>query len=150
MSAVLPRLPRTFVRFALVGLTNTAIDVVLFWALQPSLGILAANFVSTSFGMAFSFQMNGRHTFGAARVTSRQVLAFLGTNGLTMWVVQPLVIVAAHRWLGAPVPVTKLVALGSTVLVSFVLYRYVVWREVGLRTVPGPAGLAAAPEAARR
>src|SRR5262249_32780697 len=39
------RLPRTVVRFAGVGVANTAIDVVLFWVLQAPLGILWANFV---------------------------------------------------------------------------------------------------------
>jgi len=49
------RLPRTVVGFATVGLANTAIDVVLFWLLHAPLGVVAANVVSTSAGMAFSF-----------------------------------------------------------------------------------------------
>jgi putative flippase GtrA len=122
------RIPRTVVRFALVGLANTAIDLVLFWMLQPPLGILAANFVSTSAGMAFSFAMNGRHTFGASRVTAYQALTFLATNAFTMWLLQPLVIGAAHGLLGVPLPLAKLVALGSSVVANFLLYRYVVWR----------------------
>jgi putative flippase GtrA len=58
--------PRTLVSFAAVGVLNTAIDLVLFTLLVAPLGILPANVVSTSAGMAFSFVMNGRHTFGAA------------------------------------------------------------------------------------
>ena len=65
---------RTVVRFLAVGICNTAIDLVLFWVLDAPLGIVLANFVSTSAGMTFSFLVNGRHTFGASRVTLRQAV----------------------------------------------------------------------------
>jgi putative flippase GtrA len=65
-------LPRTVVRFAAVGIMNTTIDVVLFWVLHAPLGIMAANFLSTSAGMTFSFLVNGRHTFGASRGARRR------------------------------------------------------------------------------
>ncbi len=146
------RLPRTVVRFATVGVANTAIDLVLFWALQPSWGVLTANFVSTSAGMAFSFWMNGRHTFRSSRVTARQALLFVASNGFTMWLLQPLLIAAAHGFAGVPLAAAKLVALGGSVVANFLLYRYVVWHDRGLDVspTPAPAGLAAAPEAARR
>ena len=129
-------LSRTFVRFATVGVANTAIDVGLFWMLQPSLGILAANFLSTSAGMTFSFVANGRHTFGASRVTLRQALLFLGTNAFTMWLLQPLLIQAAYDVAHTPLMAAKVVALGGSVVANFLLYRYVVWPD---RT-PEPAG----------
>jgi putative flippase GtrA len=139
------RLPRTVVRFAKVGVANTAIDVALFWVLQPLVGILCANVVSTSAGMLFSFLVNGRHTFGATRLTGRQARAFLGSNALTMWLLQPLVIGGAHGLLGTPLLMAKVLALGGSVVANFLLYRYVVWP---VRT--SPASLVAAPEAARR
>jgi putative flippase GtrA len=146
------RLPRTVARFAAVGVVNTTIDVALFWVLHAPLGIVAANFVSTSAGMTFSFLANGRHTFGASRLTARQALMFLGTNGLTMWLLQPLLIHAAYDVLAAPLVVAKVVALGASVVANFLLYRYVVWGDVARSVTPSPvpAGLAAAPEAARR
>ncbi len=146
------RLPRTFARFATVGVANTAIDLVLFWVLQPSLGVLTANFLSTSAGMAFSFWMNGRHTFRSRRVTAQQALLFLATNGFTMWLLQPVVIGIAHGLAGVPMPAAKVVALGGSVVANFLLYRYVVWSEPAESATPSPqpAGRAAAPEAARR
>ena len=66
-------IPRTVVRFLAVGVCNTLIDLALFWVLSAPCGIVLANFVSTSAGMTFSFLVNGRHTFGASRVTLRQV-----------------------------------------------------------------------------
>jgi putative flippase GtrA len=148
----LPRLRRTVVRFATVGVANTVIDVVLFWVLQAPLGILAANFASTSAGMVFSFLVNGRHTFGASRLTGQQALGFLATNGFTMWLLQPAVIGLAHGLAGTPLLATKALALGASVVVNFLLYRYVVWRRPAPRIspTPAPAGLDAAPEAARR
>jgi putative flippase GtrA len=111
----LPRLRRTVVRFATVGVANTVIDVVLFWVLQAPLGILA-------------------------------------TNGFTMWLLQPAVIGLAHGLAGTPLLATKALALGASVVVNFLLYRYVVWRRPAPRIspTPAPAGLDAAPEAARR
>jgi putative flippase GtrA len=122
-------LPGTVVRFAAVGVVNTAIDVMLFWMLHAPLGILAANFVSTSAGMAFSFLVNGRHTFGADRVTWRQAALFLATNSLTMWLLQPLLIHAAYDVAATPLMVAKLLALGGSVVANFLLYRYVVWPD---------------------
>jgi putative flippase GtrA len=119
----------TIVRFATVGVANTAIDVALFWVLHAPLGILAANFVSTSAGMVFSFAVNGRHTFGAERVTARQAGWFLATNAFTMWLLQPALIHAAYDVAHVPLMAAKVVALGGSVVANFLLYRYVVWPE---------------------
>jgi putative flippase GtrA len=120
-------LPRTFARFATVGVVNTLIDLLLFWALVAPLGILAANVVSTSAGMAFSFVANGRHTFGATKVTGHQAVAFLATNAFTMWLLQPAMIVLTRALAGTPLLPAKMLALGASVVTNFLLYRYVVW-----------------------
>lgn len=120
-------IPRTVVRFLAVGLCNTAIDVVLFWVLNAPLGIVVANFVSTSAGMTFSFLVNGRHTFGASRVTLRQAVLFVASNGATMWVLQPVLIQAVHDAVAVPMIIAKMVALGASVVANFLLYRYLVW-----------------------
>ena len=71
----------TVVRFAGVGVLNTLIDVGLFLLLHDRVGIVLANFISTSAGMAFSFVVNGLFTFKASRLTWRQAGLFLGTTG---------------------------------------------------------------------
>jgi putative flippase GtrA len=146
---------RTVARFLTVGVCNTVIDLVLFWLLNAPLGIVLANFVSTSAGMTFSFLVNGRHTFGAPRVTLRQAGLFIVSNGVTMWLLQPLLIHAVHDVASAPLMVAKVVALGGSVVANFLLYRYVVWplepSSAGAVTpLTRPAGLDAAPAAARR
>jgi putative flippase GtrA len=134
---------RTVVRFLAVGVCNTAIDMVLFWALHAPLGLVPANVVSTSAGMAFSFLANGRHTFGAERVTLRQAVLFVGSNALTMWVLQPVVMVAAQSVAGVPLMEAKVLALGGSVVANFLLYRYVVWRERATAAVDGGVSVCA-------
>jgi putative flippase GtrA len=117
---------------------NTLIDVALFMLLHDRLGIVAANFVSAVAGMTFSFVVNGLFTFSAQRLTVRHAVLFLATNGLTLWVLQPLVI---HALLAlAPggdepgdllVLGVKVAAIGVSFVLNFVAYRWVVWPAVG-------------------
>lgn len=114
------------VRFATVGVANTAIDLGLFLALHGWLGIVAANFVSTSAGMTFSFLVNGRFTFRAERPTLRSAMLFVATTGVTMWVLQPIVIHLVQQVV-EPMAVVKLLAIGASFVVNFLAYRHIVW-----------------------
>jgi putative flippase GtrA len=134
---------RTVVRFVAVGLLNTAIDLALFAILEAPLGILVANFVSTSAGMAFSFTVNGRHTFRAQRRTPRQALLFVAANGVTMWLLQPVLIHEAYDVAAVPLMVAKVVALGGSVVANFLLYRYVVWPDRAADSAGGGVGVSA-------
>ena len=139
---------RTTGRFAAVGVVNTALDLALFLLLHQPLGVVAANLVSTSAGMAFSFVANGRYTFGG-RLTRRTAALFVATTGLTMWVVQPVVIEALLRIGGdgaVAVPAAKLVAIGVSVSLNYAAYRHVVWPTSDRQS----SGRGAAPSAARR
>ncbi len=131
------------VRFLAVGACNTAIDVVLFWVLHAPLGVVLANLVSTSAGMTFSFLANGRHTFGAERLTLRQALLFVGSNAMTMWVLQPVVMVVAQSVTGVPLMGAKVLALGGSVVANFLLYRYVVWPERAADSAGGAVSVSA-------
>jgi putative flippase GtrA len=123
----------TTARFAGVGVLNTAIDTVLFMLLHGHLGILAANFVSTSAGMSFSFVVNGLFTFRAERLTVRHGFLFLATTGTTMWLVQPLVIHGLLHVVDV-VLLAKLVSIGVCFVLNFVAYRLVVWPVEGARS----------------
>lgn len=112
-------------RFAAVGVVNTAIDVALFTLLHDHLGIVVANLISTSAGMLFSFTVNGLLVFDAGRLHWRHAVRFVATSGVSMWVLQPVLI---HLLLVlGPAPVAKLVATAITVVVNFLAYRYLVW-----------------------
>ncbi|MFD0805672.1 GtrA family protein [Nocardioides caeni] len=131
----------TVLRFAAVGICNTAIDAVLFVLLHDDLGIALANLVSTSAGMVFSFVVNGLFTFSAGRLTLRDALLFVASTGLVMWVAQPLLI---HGWLwllerGPEVTLgamaaddvrlwgAKLASIACSLVLNFLAYRFVVW-----------------------
>ena len=126
---------RTVGRFALVGVANTLIDIGLFMLLVAPLGIVAANFVSTSAGMTFSFVVNGLFTFGAGSLTVRHALLFVSTTGVTMWLIQPVVI---HGLLAvAQGPLNrdgdlallgvKVLSIAISVVLNYLAYRFVVW-----------------------
>jgi putative flippase GtrA len=108
-----------------VGVVNTAIDVGIFSLLHATLGITLANLVSTSAGMAFSFTVNGRFVFDGGRPGWRQATRFVASTGMTMWVLQP-VLIHLLLFIG-PAPVAKLAATAVTVVVNFLVYRYLVW-----------------------
>lgn len=119
-------------------MVNTLLDVGLFLLLHEHLGIVLANFVSTSAGMAFSFVANGLLTFRAGRLTLRHAALFLATTGTVMWVLQPLFIhgllalAAAVGLDGDAGPVVLAVKLASVALsfaANFLAYRHVVWRR---------------------
>jgi putative flippase GtrA len=137
------RIPWTVVRFAGVGVVNTAIDWVLFLVLYDRLGITLANFISSSAGMAFSFVVNGLFPFRAERLTLRQALLFVGTTGTVMWVAQPLLI---HGWLWAldgavddadlRLAAAKLASIACSLALNFAAYRWVVWPITHTRADP--------------
>jgi putative flippase GtrA len=122
------------VRFAGVGVCNTAIDWGLFLLLHDMLGITLANFCSSSAGMVFSFVVNGLFTFRAERLTLRQALLFVATTGTVMWLAQPLLI---HGWLWAldgllddadlRLAAAKLASIACSLALNFAAYRFVVW-----------------------
>ena len=116
---------RTATRFAIVGVLNTALDVGLFLLLHPHLGLVLANLVSVSCGMACSFVLNGRYTFGAGRLTWAQAWRFVLATGTAMWVLQPLVIAALVDPL--PLAAAKLGGVAVGIAANYLAYRYLVW-----------------------
>lgn len=124
---------------------------MLFVLLHDHLGITLANFVSSTAGMVFSFVVNGLFTFQAEKLTLRHAVLFVATNGMVMWVAQPLLI---HGWLwlleqGPDVAVgglaagdvrialAKLASIACCLVINFFAYRYVVW-PVEHRGEPAP------------
>ncbi len=75
----------TLIRFAVIGLVTTLMDLVLFSALTSGVGInpVVANVFSYSCGIVTSFLLNRSWTFGVpagTRGIERQALRFLSTH----------------------------------------------------------------------
>lgn len=126
-------------RFALVGVVNTAIDFVLFTVLVAAgLGVLAANTVSTSAGMTFSFVVNRAWSFRSERPARETVVPFLAVTLVGLWVLHPLVILgtaAVGRLVGhegvAVLWIGKAAAIAVGLVWNFTWYDRVVFKQRG-------------------
>ncbi|SDC07054.1 Putative flippase GtrA (transmembrane translocase of bactoprenol-linked glucose) [Geodermatophilus telluris] len=135
-------------RFGLVGLVNTGIDLGLYVGLRSvGVGLLGANAVSTTAGLLFSFAANGSFTFGdrAGGSRLRTAALFLLTTGVGLWVLQPLVIAgvghllrtwgAGDWWPAVPVLALapKLAGIAVGVVWNYLAYDRLVFRVAGSR-----------------
>ena len=82
------------IRFGLVGILNTLIDISIYSLLSwLSVGILFANFISTSCGMAASYGLNRSFTFrSSSKNFKKEIMLFLAITVFGLWVIQPLII----------------------------------------------------------
>jgi putative flippase GtrA len=126
-------------RFALVGVVNTLIDLVLFTVLTAAgVGVLVANTISTTSGMGFSFFVNRAWSFRSERPARETVVPFLLVTLFGLWVLHPLVILGTaalgrqlgHEgdevlWLG------KVAAIAVGLVWNFAWYDRVVFRQRG-------------------
>jgi putative flippase GtrA len=136
------------VRFASVGVLNTAVDFGVYVALfTAGMSPVPANFISTSTGLAVSFLGNSRYVFRSAESSVRQVVLFVVTAGIGIWLIQPLVITAvtavatssgleASALVGA---VAKLAAIAVAAVWNYALYSRVVFRRRSRTGSDGPA-----------
>lgn len=84
----------TRLRFGLVGIGNTLLDLVGYTLLVlAGVPMLVANLISTSAGMALSFTLNRNFAFRATSGDARtQAILFFAVTATGLWAVQPLVI----------------------------------------------------------
>lgn len=126
-------------RFALVGVANTGIDLVLFAVLIASgSGVLMANTLSTSAGMAFSFLANRSFSFGSSAPLRSTIGPFLAVTLVCLWVIHPLVILAVEAVLtgaglraDAALLAGKVAAIGVGLVWNYTWYRRVVFAHRG-------------------
>lgn len=129
--------PRQLLRFGLVGILNTAIDVLaynlLVWRfdLRTSPALLLANAVAYALGAINSFALNRRWTFGrqghrTAGEVGRFVVTTLGgisLNDLLLWLLTRAllpVLGPTRLWANA----AKIGAIGGSVLLSYLGMRF--------------------------
>jgi len=129
------RLPEA-VRFALVGVLNTLIDVGLFTTLTAGLGLTPAwaNIPSYAAGVLVSFTLNRRWTFGRtggdAALVAGEFSRFLAVNLAGLLLSTALVAIFA---LVLPPLAAKLVSLPASFAWNFLLSRGFVFRAAGVQ-----------------
>jgi putative flippase GtrA len=127
-------------RFGLVGVANTLVDLVAYTVLVAAgLPFYPANLISTSAGMALSFTLNRTFTFRAAGGDLRtQAVLFVLVTAAGLWLVQPLVItLCAGPFRGlsgvAAIVGPKLAGLAVGLVWNYTLYHRFVFRHRGSR-----------------
>lgn len=126
----LPQALRQPLRFGMVGIANTGLDVATFWVLAGALGmpILIANTLSYSAGVLNSFVLNRLWTFRGVAFRNNPAeqlplfllvsLIGLGVASLTLWLcAQVLSVMAA-----------KLVSVAVTFVWNFLASKRLVFR----------------------
>lgn len=130
-------------RFILVGITNTAIDFGLLFALRAlGMPLIPANMISTGVALIFSFFANRSFTFGAVgggrRAAVPQAVKFLAITLFGLWVLQPLVLLLGQTLLhglslhggwqaGAALLASKLAATVVSMTWNYLMYDRVVF-----------------------
>lgn len=122
------------VRFGLVGVINTAVDVGAFAALV-FLGVhsLVAIFISTTLGLLCSFLLNRSFVFGAKHTSARTIASFLLVTCSGLWILQPLIIEGLALMLDTrtalALTIFKLLATAVTMIWNFIWYRAKVFKS---------------------
>jgi putative flippase GtrA len=125
-------------RFAIVGVANTAIDFIfLFLLVGLGLDKIPANYISSSIAFVFSFFVNKSFTF-KSKVGSvpKQFLLFLGITIIGLWVIQPLVILGVSALLagtgwneGVILFAAKIAATVGSMIWNYILYSRLVFKK---------------------
>jgi len=123
-----PQAAVQLVRFALVGVLNTAIDLGLFALLTLRVGLdpLLANVFSFTAGAANSFVLNKYWTFGAGgggRETAVQATRFTCVTGI-VWALHEGLLALFHTGLGRPALPVKVLATCVGLGVGFVANKF--------------------------
>ncbi|AMQ20831.1 GtrA family protein [Geobacillus sp. JS12] len=121
---------QTVWRFVVVGVSNTAVDFVVFFLVTAAgAPAAAAQVVSYGAGMANSYIWNRRWTFQVRRKANiKEVLRFLAVNGLSLGASLG-VLLAGELFM--PLWLAKMAATMAGMAVNFIGSRYWVFAETG-------------------
>ncbi|MFS8119069.1 MAG: GtrA family protein, partial [Microcoleus sp.] len=119
---------------------NTLVDISIYGLLSwLSVGILIANFISTSCGMATSYGLNRSFTFKSkSKNIKKEIALFLVITAFGLWIIQPLVIYSttapAHNlfgWLPSifVILIPKVCAVAVALVWNYYFYNKVVFSD---------------------
>lgn len=117
-------------KFSIVGIANTLVDAVLFYALTQVLlfPILPAKWISYSAGLANSFFWNRRWTFRTASSTPLAAPKFIGFNLIGLLINAGLLALALHVF-RLPLPLAWLAATAGAWLWNFWTSKRLVFKS---------------------
>lgn len=128
-------------RFGMVGIANTTVDVVILNVLVNILGfaLVPANIISTTFAMLCSFILNKKGVFQSKDPRyARQLALFLFVTLMGIWGLQTAVVFLVYNFLQTiavlPLAIDMNIAKIIGVLVSMV-WNYIWYSRVVFRTI---------------
>jgi putative flippase GtrA len=108
-----------FIKFALVGLLNTGVDVAIFFLLTwTGIPYVAAQVVSYSCGAADSYLINKVWTFRACGLSYSEVVRFVVVNLVSLGI-SLFFLALLHDSIGLGLAATKGIATVCTLLANF-------------------------------
>ena len=125
-------------RFAIVGGANTALDfLVLFLFVNIGVDKIAANYISTSVALVFSFFANKSFTFkNTDKNSKKQFAIFLVVTLAGLWILQPIIIWVVSMSLAPYITneaallfVAKLIATVASLIWNYLLYSRLVFKK---------------------
>lgn len=117
-----------FVKFNLIGVLNTAIDMGTFALLTHfGINIYAANMISYALGLTNSWIWNSRWTFGSKKLDGKKVFGFIAVNLLTLGV-QTVILWIGRDRMGLNHNVAKLLAIPFGLIINFLGNRFFVFK----------------------
>ena len=129
------RISPRILRFLVVGVLNTAIDVALLFLLTyGGVELWLANIFSTSVALLFSFFVNRSFTFKSTGNALRQIVPFLVVTLIGLWVLQPLVLLGVTGLLNGAwgeyigLFVAKMLATLVSMTWNYLLYNRLVFK----------------------
>jgi putative flippase GtrA len=119
----------SFLRFALVGLANTAVGYGVILLLHYGLGAppRTANAGGYVIGALLSYALNRVFTFGSQRPHGQAMPRFVAAIA-ACFVLNLLVLEAGLRVLALPVALAQALAMASYTLAFYLVSRYIVFR----------------------
>lgn len=119
-----------FLRFAVTGFINTAIDFFVFFVLSSfGVGLILSQAVSYSAGMLSSFLINRSWTFGSERPIFGVELVRFAVTSLGLMALSMVVLKALVMGVGFPRMFGKVLTVGCTLVFGFVINRFWVFRQ---------------------
>lgn len=126
------------IRFAVVGVANTAVDfIILFVLVALGLDKIPANFISTGIAFVFSFFVNKSFTFKSkGGNVKKQFAIFLIVTMIGLWVLQPLIItgvsavLAGTHWSDPVILfIAKVIATVGSMIWNYLFYSRLVFKK---------------------
>lgn len=141
-----PKINVKFLVFSMVGVFNTAFDIVLYTVLRSSgQSVIVANVISASAALIGSYIINSRITFKSKKWSKRSFIGFVAVTLFGLWVLQTSAIyglsivlrrVPESAWaiLGgfqrpAKLALPKVLATGVTFLWNYAWYNNVIFKD---------------------